>query len=223
MVFTPNNKGFTLLEVLLAITIFAIVLGSVYSAYRTTFSTVSAATDSLKNTSQGQKALEIMINDLSALCQNNQEIFIASSTYSGGLSGIELSFITSNPTVMNPYILPSATTEISYTSEIDEETGLLNLYRTVSPAQISEETSDQSENSTKWLLCGNLHAVRFTYLSAENEELEEWDVSGEESAEEMEDNMYPIMVRLTLEFAASSDTEQPQILQTAVAILTGEE
>ena len=218
-----HNKGFTLLEVLLAITIFAIVVGSVYSAYRTTFSTVSAATESLKNSSQGQKALEIMSNDFYALCTNSQEIFIASSTYSGGLSGIELSFITSNAIIFDPFTLPSPTSEVSYISELDDETGLLNLYRTSIPAQISEETSAQSEDDSRWLLCSDLQAVRFTYVSAENEELEEWEVTGEESSEETEDPMYPILVRLTLEFAPSSETTQGQIVQTAVPILTGEE
>ena len=64
-----KNRGFTLVELLLAIFIFSIVVSTVYGSYRVTFSLVNRTERKLEIAGRAHVVLERITEDISSLVQ----------------------------------------------------------------------------------------------------------------------------------------------------------
>ncbi len=90
----------------------------------------------------------------------------------------------------------------------------MNLYRSGSPL-LPGTAGDEIEDQ-KYLLCDGLKEVRFSYFNDEGVESEEWLSQEDESVTENQN--FPVMVVIVLQFAESPESEQTSIFTTSVAL-----
>jgi general secretion pathway protein J len=185
-------KGFTLLEILLALSILATVLSTVFASYTGTFRVVSETESQAEIYQMARVVLERILEDLESFHPEPED---KENPVSGG-SETSLHFLSSAHLVFGEEDQSWGTTVISYeVEEGDGEEGMI-LYR-------EEENSEEG----KLPLCERLTSIQFGYLDAKGEEMEEWDPSSEEELK---------MVSVALEFLNPSDSETPLKFSTSV-------
>ena len=209
-----NPKGFTLLEILIAMFIFAIVLSTIYTSYTGTFRIVNETESQADIYGMARIALERMLEDLESATSESDEdsAFVGEDTEIKGRNADSLRFISRAHLVFSEQEQPSGTAEIAYYVQEDDEGEGFVLYRTDRPA-----FQEKPEEGTGGLvLCDSLVSVDFTYYDDEGEEHDNWDSTSEEFKDKI-----PKMVSIKLEFENSADIEAPFSFMTSVALPLG--
>ena len=209
-----NPKGFTLLEILIAMFIFAIVLSTIYTSYTGTFRIVNETESQADIYGMARIALERMLEDLESATSESDEdsAFVGEDTEIKGRNADSLRFISRAHLVFSEQEQASGTAEIAYYVQEDDEGEGFVLYRTDRPA-----FQEKPEEGTGGLvLCDSLVSVDFTYYDDEGEEHDNWDSTSEEFKDKI-----PKMVSIKLEFENSADIEAPFSFMTSVALPLG--
>ena len=214
--------GFTLVEILVAMFIMAVVISTIYTAYTGTFRIVDETEYQAEIYRMARITFERMQEDLESVYMpqypeafGSNEGIDQADEFSGedneinGRSADALYFISRAHLAFSENEQAYATTEIGYkVGETDEEKGLV-LYRTDVPVGIV--TSEESTSGP--VLCEKLASVNFTYYDSDGEVYESWD-----SQAEGFNNKPPRMVSILLEFVNRSDPETPFAFITSVAL-----
>jgi len=214
-----TEGGFTLVELLFAIFIFAIVISSVYGSYSATFRIVHGAESQIKIAHTARFVLERISEDLGSLVIGpDGDLLGEAHDYSGG-RGDSLSFVSSAHIALSKKDDLAGNALIQYSTEPDTESGLLNLYRSDSVFMPGIDAS--ADEVEKHLLCEGLLEISFTYIDEEGRENDEWQSSengadGDDAAQK--DILLPILIYVELKFAESIDSEKQDVFKTAVAI-----
>ena len=222
-----NRFGFTLVEILLALFIFAIVLSLIYTSYTGTFRIIDETEYRADVYRMARIALERMHEDLASTYapqdpesaesdeENGEAVeFVGQEAEISGRRADSLRFTSRAHLVFSEEEQPSGTAEIDYyIEEGDEEEGFV-LFRKDTPGV--GRASDEEIGGL--VLCEKLHSVSFTYYDAEGEAYDNWDSTGEEF-----NNSVPLMVSITLEFADKSNPESPFKFLTTVTLPMGGE
>jgi general secretion pathway protein J len=205
-----SPKGFTLLEILLALSILATVLSTVFASYTGAFRLVSETESQAEIYQMARVALERVLEDL-------ESFYLPEQSETSEAQEIEPLFEFANSSLRFPSRAHLVfgkedqswgATEISYfVEESDGEEGKI-LYRQERQPWGGEETSEGGEGGLP--LCERLASVRFSYLDAEGEETEDWDPSSEDEM--------PKLVSIAIEFLNPSDPETPLKFATSVAL-----
>jgi general secretion pathway protein J len=215
-------RGFTLLEILVAIFIFVIVLSTIYASYTGTLRIVDETESQAEIYQMARIAFERMSEDLESLYIRQDALASpvgpaevddaeAPSEFKGELNELEgrsadtLRFLSRAHLVFGEQDLPSETAEITYYVEEDVEGESFILYRR-DRLQVDEEPEESGGGLP---LCEGLFSVSFRYYDDKGEENDSWD-SGEKG--------FPRIVSLSLEFVNPSDPEAPLKFATSVAL-----
>jgi general secretion pathway protein J len=209
-----NRQGFTLLEILLAMFIFAIVLSTLYTAYTGTFRNVDETESQADIYRMARIALERMAEDLESSYIPPRAVgaetetgtlksaaFVGETTQISDRSADNLLFFSRAHLVFDEEEVDTTAARIAYDvrqSEEDEEVFL--LYRSDTPG--FEEGPEQGTGGL--LLCDGLHAVNFTYYDEEGREYDRWDSTNVEFKDKL-----PVMVSIVLEFVDKRNPEAP--------------
>ena len=221
-----NPKGFTLVEILIAMFIFAIVLSTIYTSYTGTFRIVDETEHQADIYRMARIALERMQEDLESVYiprnlksskseEDSGQVFefVGEDMEIKGSSADSLRFISRAHLVFSEQEQASGTAEIGYYAvENDAEEGLV-LYRKDAPGGIEAS----GEDTGGLVLCEKLRSVNFTYHDAEGEEHDNWD-----STTEAFKDRIPQMVSILLEFENKSDPDTPFRFLTKVALPMGQ-
>lgn len=211
-----NKKGFTLIELLFAIFIFAIVIASVYGAYRSTFHIIQGSESTLNESHKARAALERMTEDLTAIVTGPGGYLVGNEQDIAGNRGDSMTFISSTHISLGEKDVLKGDAVISYTSEIDESDNSIRLLR--SDAIKKPGTTIEAINGTKYLLCSGLQEIRFTYFNDEGEEATNWEAESKiESDGTVTAPKLPAMVSIELVFQSSETEESGNLFKTAVA------
>jgi prepilin-type N-terminal cleavage/methylation domain-containing protein len=196
-----SSNGFTLLEILLALSILATVLSTVFASYTGTFRVVSETESQAEVYQMARIALGRILEDLESFYPEpkNKE-----NPISGG-DETSLHFLSKAHVVFGEEDQSLGTTEISYeVGEGDGDEGMI-LYRGERP-QWGEE-----EDAGGLALCEKLWTedpVKFSYYDAEGKEMDNWDPSSEDQVLKR--------VSVALQFINPSDPEAPLEFATSV-------
>jgi general secretion pathway protein J len=214
---TVHERGFTLVELLIAIFIFAIVVSAVYGSYRATFQIVHGSEYRLRIANSARVVLERVTEDLGSIVTGTGGVFSGETHAFSGKRGDSLSFVSNAHLVLSKTDTLSGPALISYQVEADEETGLLNLYR--SDIVLLPGTETDSDDARKHLICRGLQEFKFTYLDQDGNETDDWQVeeivSGGEGAD-TEKSSFPSLVYIELKFAESVESDISTVFRTAV-------
>ncbi len=206
-----SNQGFTLLELLLAITIFAVVVSLVYGAYNTTFRVINNSNVHAKYGAAARVAMERFSEDLETFHLGSSGFLKGESATVGEFGADSLSFTSTSHLVFDKNEMPAGYATITYSVEENEETGLLSLYR----ADIAFKPGAESAEEKGFLLCDGLREVSYVYFDDEGGETESWDSNERKSSGETE---LPAMVKLQLGFAIEEAEDATLFFSTGVAI-----
>ena len=219
------SPGFTLIEVLIAIFIFALVASVIFTAYTGTFRIIDESESRADIYEMAGVALERISEDLeSAYISNIAQTPGSDRANSGmvllvgekkelmGRSYGALRFLSLAHLTFSEEEPVAKPTEIVYYVAGKGEEGLLELYRSDTP--LSRERPDAESGGL--LLCEGLSSIGFIYYDSDGEPHETWDSGEGESKGKL-----PARVSISMEFADSTDPDRPYKFMTGVAIPMG--
>lgn len=194
---TRRRAGFTLLEVLIAIALFAIAVSIVYALYGTMVSVVDRVEEQMAHNDRVQVALERVNHDLVGLYRGERGYLIGRSTdYRGDEPFLE--FLSTTRLVFDPsQPSPPLTLIRFYLQDEDRDTAV--LLRSESPILPGQEEPG-GEEGVRTVLCRGLAAIEVNYFRGADER-DEWDSSSGNTGDQDEDERFPELVRLELVFA----------------------
>lgn len=214
-----HSQGFTLLELLVALSIFAAVISMVYGAYRSTFRITSESEAKLRFSAMAQVALDRIREDLETL-------YTGTGGYMQGVReegktgrADQLAFTSTSHLALNDAELPGGYALLKYSLETDEESGLLRLYRSDMPA-LPGVLPDGEESGKGYVLCEELAGFELEYIDGRGTGDDAWQSHGDafDWNDELVQGKYPSLVRITMQFAASADDGERVTYHTAVAL-----
>lgn len=219
---TRHKRGFTLLEILIALFIFAIVISTIFASYTGTFRIINETESQADIYGMARIALERIREDLESVCFFPRESegskqgaaglsyqFAGEHTEIQGRSADTLSFVAMAHLVFGSEDEYSGPAAITYYVRKTDEKENLSLYRSDTPYFL-----EPPEKGTGGLiLCDGLLSVSFTYYNADGVPYNNWDSTSEEFKDRL-----PVMVSILLEFMNKADPETPFKFMTGVAV-----
>ena len=217
-----NSSGFTLVEILIAIFIFAIILSTIFTTYTGAFRVMDQTESQAGIYAMARTALERMIEDLESVYvipgaytkkteadTQGSDLFIGEKKEINGRPFDTLRFLSRAHIGFNDTEPDSGVTRIAYYAvESDQENGA-TLFRSDTP----EFEEEPEEGSGGVPLCEGLSSVDLTYYSGDGKPHERWDSTKEEF-----DGNLPVMVLISLEFVNKTDPESPIRFSTGVSL-----
>lgn len=205
------------MEILFAIFIFAIVISSVYGSYRATFHIVHNSEAEINIAHYGRVALSRVSEDIEGLVTDTGGFLQGEQHEHDGKRGDSLSFVSSAHIALRKQDVASGNALIRYSVEPDNQSGLLNIYRSDTIMRPGVEVGE--EEVEKHLICSGANEVRFSYIDRNGTEHEEWLSSEglvkEEGAEEVA--VFPLMIHIELRFT-DSEEDSIDVFKTAIAL-----
>ncbi len=214
-----DRNGFTILEILIALSILATVLSIVFTSYTATFRIIGETESQAEIYQMARIALERIIEDLACTLPEDTKTSKSKDTdeesgFSGenediqGRSADSMRFRSWAHLVFSDQDQPWGAAEISYYVEEDEEEeeGLV-LYRSDTP--LLDLDKEPGEEGGGLPLCKKLVSVDFTYRDDDWEDHDDWEEEG-----------IPRLVSVSLEFINPSNPEAPLKFATNVALRT---
>ena len=225
--YIKSAKGFTLLEVLIAISILAVIISTIFVSYTGTFRLIDDIEDQAEIYGMARIALNRMVEDLECTYRSNSEDededeeeeeegavpnewagFVGKDEEIKERSADSLSFLSNAHILMDEDEKGSAIAKISYdVRESRDQEGLV-LYRTDTP-ELAEESADESAGLP---LCDGLYSVNFTYYDADGGEHRDWVLDDDF------DEAAPALVFILIEFINKSNPELPYKFMTKVML-----
>jgi len=219
------SPGFTLVEVLISIFIFALVASAIFTAYTGTFKIMDESEARADIYGMAGIALERISEDLesayfSNMAQNpgsdraNPEmvLFVGEKKEIGGRNCGALRFLSLAHLTFSEEEPVAKPTEIVYYVATKGEGDLLDLYRSDIPLGYERPDSE----SGGLLLCEGLLSIDFTYYDSDGEPHETWDSGEGESKGKL-----PLRVSISMEFADSTNPDTPYKFTTGIALPMG--
>lgn len=217
-----GQRGFTLVEVLIAVVIFAVVIGAVYGSHQATFRVVHGSLRQLADGVGGRAALERLGEDLQALVPGPAGYLRGEEESLAGGRAHRIAFVSAAHLPLRLDDFSSGNSLIEYWLETDEKSGLQNLYRRASALLPGEGGSTLSAGK-RYLLCSGLREFRLNYIDAEGGSHDNWQSRIGEIVEadniDREPALLPRLITIELRFLDKRQTEGSLVLTTAVAPL----
>ena len=214
-----NNKGFTLLEILLAFFIFSILFVTIYASYSGSFKTINMTESRMEIYRKAAIAMDRISEDLQASYISNlppnsfgnpagYTRFLGEDKDFNGRDADTMSFFARIEPLFSEELNRATGQLISYDVVQGDEEGELVLLRSENP-----EFIDNTEERGGLTLCDGLQGITFTYFDDDGAAHESWDSDGEEL-----EGALPRMVSVSLEFLNYENPDAPLRFMTGIAL-----
>ncbi len=214
-----RGKGFTLLEILIAVFIFGIIFSTIFVSYTGSFRIIGETGSQADLYAMARTAMERILEDLGSVYVSEVESddaagfgavsFTGGAKEIGGISFASLRFTsTAHLDFDQDRTLPEPA-EIAYIVREAAGENVFALYRSDMPTH----TSTPEEGSGGILLCDGLSHFKCTYYDAGGVEHLSWGVTDHPSKE-----IIPAMVSIYMEFKNAGNPEAPLKFRSAVAL-----
>ncbi|MCL1980990.1 MAG: type II secretion system GspH family protein [Proteobacteria bacterium] len=172
-------KGFTLLELLLAITVLGVIMAMLGLSLTSTMRVVEATEQEEDVYFQAQTAMRRITEDLASAISSPQALFIGQNSSVRDRRADSLDFASQARLILNPDKQKEGIVRIRYQLMADrEDERIWKLLRSetlllpnTTPA--GEETSDEDAEPA-FLLADSLRAVEFRYYDRDGQEFDSW-------------------------------------------------
>jgi|WetSurMetagenome_2_1015567.scaffolds.fasta_scaffold68718_3 prepilin-type N-terminal cleavage/methylation domain-containing protein len=214
-----NQKGFTLIEILIAIALFAALTAMLYPAYIGTFKNMDITESYSSIYRMARIAADRISDDLESACMpsagsnsgseiEEYQIFSGEQLSIGGRHMDTIQFISEKHLSLNGDKIPGRGVIKYYSKQFEDEDGF-TLYRSDDP-----ELGNKSQEGTGGLaVCEGLNAIYFFYQDENGETYDRWDSTTAPFTGKL-----PALVSIQLEFLNKSDPEKPIKFITSVAL-----
>ncbi|TSA44665.1 MAG: prepilin-type N-terminal cleavage/methylation domain-containing protein [Deltaproteobacteria bacterium] len=207
-----NHKGYTLIEILIAILILGIVLSTVYASYTGTFRIIGEIQEDAEVYGMARGALDRMVRDLqSAALWRGAFTFKTKSYTLGNREFMRLIFRSTAHIAFGDKEAPDGISVIEYGVEEGKEGYTLlridSLYR---------DPEKESSPADGFLLCNRVEALTYTFYDELGKEHESWD-SGTKIVE-VQKKRVPAAVLIRLSVINETDRKHPHLFMTRVRL-----
>jgi general secretion pathway protein J len=222
--FRRFQSGFTLFELLIAISIFALVLTTIYASSTGTFRVIGETESEVEIYRMARIAMERMLEDLESLYvqtgpvagesaegASTAPLFVGKNQEIDGRSADSLRFISRAHVNLGGQDQDPGAVQISYYVRESDEGDDLVLYR--SDKALFEVSVSPEEETGGLVLCEGLVSVTLTYHDENGDLREGWD----SDSVELKDKI-PRMVSISLEFQDTSNPDVPVTFMTSIAL-----
>jgi general secretion pathway protein J len=212
------TRGFTLLEIVVAIAIFAVIISLIYPAYTGTYRNIEIAESQSDVYEMARTALIRIVEDLESTYipepseggqgETGNEAFIGQDDFIEGRESDRIRFFSRSHVDLEVSQDEAGEAKIAYYPVLKEDKSI-TLYRSDTLANLEWP----EENTGGWRICEGLYSVSFTYRGKDGNTYDAWDksVAGP-------DTVLPSMVTVKLEFIDKDDPEKPLTFSTSVAL-----
>ncbi len=204
------SRGFTLIEILIAIFILGVVLTTIYAAYTGTMTVIKQLNSESRVYQMARITLDRMSRDLSSL-QRAGDVFVLQSqkTAVGRSEFGSLLTWSSSHLVFEEDEVPGAPATIFYFVKEDKDGGF-SLWRS-DVADSKPNTDTRSAGGV--IICENLQALNLKFYDEGGAEHDTWDTA---SSAEGQKGKPPVLVQIELVLANAEDAEKPYKFKTRV-------
>lgn len=210
MKINTRSKGFTLVEILIAIFILGLVMATVYVSYSGILKTSHQLEEEGGIYKMARTSMDRMIKDLSSLQASSGSFdFRAEKKTLSKREFYSLSFWSASHLVFGENEGAGRPAAISYYVQEDEGGGSVSLWR----SDISGAKPSSGKNTGDgFVICKNIDSWSLRFYNSKGEELESWDSS---SSAEQKGNV-PAAVKIELALVNLNDPEKPYKFMTKV-------
>ena len=209
-----HNNGFTLLETLLAITIFAMVMGLAYSSYNVSFHIIDSVGAKAETYSKARITMERIISDLESFYPGQRMVFEGTSETLGVHQIDTLQFSSTAHIRLHSDSISTGPLLVRYQVLEDPDSDSLLLYRSELALTEDVENVQYDVTAPGLLLCNNLTEVAFDYQGQEGEEQNIWP-----NADDAENVVsLPESITIRLRFNDAQEETPGTFFQTAVRL-----
>jgi len=221
-----GHLGFTLLEVMLATLILAMVVSMVTVSLSGSLRVVEATREQGDLYYRAQVAFQRMAEDFAAAALPDRGDFVASAQGSGGSSPrVMVRFDSLAHLVFAPATGQEGMGEISYAlAEDPEKAGRFFLLRSDRLLRPREKKGRASDFRDGFVLCDQLRSLTLAFYDAEGNKVDNWDTRVDDNLSEAEKKRIrrlPAAVFCRLEFWLDQDEETSLSFETEIAIPAG--
>ncbi len=207
------RHGFTLVEILVAIAILAVVLSMIYASYISTMRVVKNLEYGDEIYSMARTTLERMVLDLQSACKEKDSYeFVTLKDSSGKLPLRGVSFLSRAHLDFSGPADSMAIAQVSYEIEGDPESGGISIIR--------RDVLRQGEGPTGgegFILCRRLQLLNLRFYDSNGREYPLWDST---TGSEAQRNKAPSAILIELNFINPDDAANPYRFMTKL-LLTG--
>jgi general secretion pathway protein J len=205
-----DSRGFTLLEILIAISILAIVLTTIYAAYSGTLTIIKELDDDSRAYQMARITLDRINRDLSSL-QRFGDAFVLQSEKSriGNREFGSIFFWSAAHLAFEEDGLSGPPASIAYFVREDKDGGF-SLWR--SDVAGAKPSTDRKTDSGL-IICQNLQGINLKFYDEGGRDYESWDTA---SSTEPQKGKPPVLIQIELILANARDAEKPYKFITKV-------
>lgn len=217
---SKNNflRGFTLVEILIAIFILSLVMATVYVSYTGTLKNSRQLEEEGNIYKMARASMDRLIKDLSSLQKSSGSFDLHSDkNKSGNREFHSVSFWSSSHLAFGENESEERPAAISYYVREDDDRKSYSLWR----SDVSGAKPDQTQKAVGgFIICKNIDAFRLTFYDAAGEETDSWDSS---SAQGHKQGEAPGAIKIELSLVNPADSEKPYKFMTKVFLPVKEE
>jgi general secretion pathway protein J len=205
-------KGFTLIEILIAVFILGIVLSTVYASYTGTFRTIRATETDAELYGMARTVLERMTRDLEAVAAwKGAFTFTARPYYLGDREFTRLIFRSTAHIAFGEKEEPEGIAVIEYGVEEGTEKEGYVLSRSDS---LQRDPGKEEAPTGGFLLCDRVETLTYRFFNSVGKESSTWD-NGDDEAQKKK---APAMIEIRLGLVNENDREHPYPFVTRVRL-----
>ncbi len=216
----PENRqhGFTLIEIMLAMAILAVVMSLLYTAYTRTYRNITTTESQAQIYEMARITMLRITEDLESTyvpekensetdeTGKNTETLIGQNDSIDGRRADRIRFYSKSHIDIAKRAAEAGNAKIAYYPLIKEDDSI-TLYRSDTAGSLEWP----EENTEGWIICEGLYAVTFTYRDKNDQSHDMWDETVMNSEEKL-----PTIIDITLEFIDKDDPDKPLTLSTSV-------
>jgi prepilin-type N-terminal cleavage/methylation domain-containing protein len=207
-------KGFTLIEILIAIFILGVVLSTVYAAYTGTFRMIKVSENNSDIYGMGRMTMHRMIQDFNNLIPYRGKFeFFVKRTGLGNQTFPRLLFTSTVNLDLGDQKSPAGVSMIEYVVEADREQEGFVLMRAETIHREKEADEQKKFKIGGFPLCDKLHSLSFKFYDLAGREYETWDSTANSDAQK---GRAPVVIAVELNLVNPDNKDYPFKFMTKI-------
>lgn len=206
-----NRRGFTLLEILIAVFILATVLSTVYAAYRGTFQIIHDSERDGEIYGLARSTMLRIIKDLSVVTTSGGTAkFVSKASEAAGANFMDIAFTSRAHLSWVDTESSGTLAEIGYYVDEEGPEGTFRLLRRDVPVA---ETGNENREKPGFVMCEGLYSLTYKFTDSSGQGHDSWDAAAGATGE---NNKIPALVSVELQLVNPEDKERPYKFVTRV-------